>query len=525
MSRSEGRIGRSAAWLTAAQLAPVAVNIALTPFVIGRLGETRYGLWLVASGVAMFFGQVDGGVYRTALRYFSGFAARRDVEGARNLVVSLVLPVLALQLLTLAPLLVVDRRVAAFFSTPPDLLDETTHLLRVVTLVVAVALLRGILVALLHSHMRFALTAGATLLSYVGYAVTMFLTLRAGAGLDGVALAYVVQTAVATLVIVPSALRLVPLRGARLVGADEARDFARTAWRVQASGLLTVFSTQGLLLLVGRVRPTEVAAFGPGATFAQNLRTLPANALGPVQARLGAVVASEPAPVAASVTHGIQAMWVRVVVGLAAVAVPAAYLGINAWLPIEGSLPGEVAALLVVAHLVALLPQVQLQWAVASGHAGVEARATAVSVSLMILLSAAVVPVVGSVGVGLAALVANAVGLWRVHSLIHRAGGRLRSPLRDVPVLAAVTALVVTAAVEAGLRLVASGVPLLESGPLALLLAGAGTLPGLLLYLWMTGLLRRGLEAWRARRAHADDIEPAAAALAGTTDRHPPATQ
>lgn len=515
MSASEGRIGRSAVWLTAAQLAPVAVNIALTPFVIGRLGETRYGLWLVASGVAMFFGQVDGGVYRTALRYFSGFAARRDAEGARDLMVSLVIPVLGLQLLTLAPLLVFDRQVAAFFSAPPGLLDETTQLLRVVTLVVAVALLRGILVALLHSRMRFALTAGATLLSYVGYALTMFLTLRSGAGLDGVALAYVVQTAVATLVIVPSALRLVPLRGARLIGRAEAGDFARTAWRVQAAGLLNVFSTQGLLLLVGRVRPTEVAAFGPGATFAQNLRTLPANALGPIQARLGAVVASEPAPVAASVTHGLQVMWVRVVVGLASVAVPAAYVGINAWLPIRGTLPGEVAALLVVAHLVALLPQVQLQWAVASGHAGIEARSTAVSVSLMLLLSAAAVPFVGSIGVGLAALVANAVGLWRVHVLVGRAGGRLRSPLRDVPVVAAAVALVVTAAVEAGLRLLASGVPLVESGPVALLLAGAGVVPGLLLYLWMTGLLRRGLEAWRSRRRRAGAAEATEAALTG----------
>lgn len=500
MSKGHEKLASSTLWLTLAQLAPLAVNIALTPFVILQLGETRYGLWLIASSVAMFFGQFDGGIYRTALRYFSGHVARGDAREAGNLMLSLSIPVVGIQLVTLAPLLVLDRQIAGFFQTPEALVGETTYLLRVVTVVVGVGLLRGIFAAILHSHMKFGLTAGATLVSYVGYAAAMFLTLRADAGLRGVALAYIIQTAIATVVIVPSALRLVSLRGARLISGAEARGFARMAWRVQAAGLLNVLSAQGLLLLVGRLRPAEVASFGPGATFAQNFRSLPTNALGPIQARLGGSVAADGDDGTAAVANRIQRTWVRAVVGLAAVGAPAAYVGINAWLPLEGSLSGAVAAILVVAHLLALLPQVQLQWAVAVGRADVEVKSTATSVALLFGLSVALIPVLGSFGVGVAAVLGSAAGMLVVHLLLRGQDGGVRSPLRDVPVLAGIAAVVVTVLVELGLRRVAADMTILESGAPALLWAGVGALPGLVLYAAMTGFVTEARAAFASRR-------------------------
>ena len=306
-------MARGSLWLTIAQVSPLAVNITLTPYVITQLGETQYGLWLIASSVALFMGQFDAGVYRTALRLFS-------IEGApdgvpRRLVTSLSLGMIGLSCVTLLPLVLLPDAVTSFFHVPSSAVPDTRLLLRVMAMVVAVALARGVYVAVLHSRFRFGLTAVSTIAGYAAYAVAMFTTLHAGWGLRGVAIAYVVQTFVTTIFIVPAALRLIDRRGPRLMRPDELLTFARIAWRVQTANLLTALPMQGSLLLVGRAEPRQVSDFGPGSTFAQNFRSLPLNALGPVQARLAGAIGRDEAG-SATVYDRLQRYWAGGIAGM-----------------------------------------------------------------------------------------------------------------------------------------------------------------------------------------------------------------
>src|SRR4051812_46013407 len=181
-------VAHSAAWGTWAQVCPLAVNILLTPFVIRHLGETRYGFWLVSSGIAAFVGQFDGGVYRTALRSFA-LDVRKGNRISCAVVITSQLLTIMLCVVTILPVIIYPEPLVEFFHAPKDLASEVGLLLRVLAAVVSVGLIRGVFAAVLHSRMQFRRTSMATIAGYLAYAATMYYTLSSNMDLAGVAIA------------------------------------------------------------------------------------------------------------------------------------------------------------------------------------------------------------------------------------------------------------------------------------------------------------------------------------------------
>jgi hypothetical protein len=57
-----GSILHGASWNMAAELAPVVVNITLTPFLIHGLGIQQYGIYALAATITIFLNSFDGGL-------------------------------------------------------------------------------------------------------------------------------------------------------------------------------------------------------------------------------------------------------------------------------------------------------------------------------------------------------------------------------------------------------------------------------------------------------------------------------
>lgn len=481
-ARGLGAIAQAASWQLLAQLMPLVVNLALTPFVISELGRTRYGLWLIASTLTQFIAQVDGGIGRTALSFFSGYAGSGDRPAAGRLLRSLLVAVALITCLTLVPAFTFAESIAGFFHTPRQFVRETVFLIKTLVVLVGLAFARNLFAAVLNAHHRFAWTSITILIGYVIYSVGLVLAIGVfDLGLIGMAYVFTAQQVVATALIVPPALRYVRWAAPFFVDIGLARRFVAVAWRIQLSGLLTMLSFQGVTLIVGRLRAPEVADFGPGATFAQQLRMIPTNALAPVQARLGQQVGGESVQAARDEANRVQRVWVRGIVGWVAVGAPAAYFALGVWLPLGNDLAGLVAATLLVAHLFALLPQVLVQWAIVSRVPGIETAASAVTSVVTVAGSLALVPVVGAWGVGIATVAAQVIGLIVLLVLAGRAGLGLASPLRSVPVVTGAVA----AAATVGLELVmVSAIHALElpQGPVGLLLCGLAAAPAFIGY-------------------------------------------
>ena len=75
---------RGGGWNAAAQLSPILVNLALTPYVIHGLGLARFGLYILAVSIADFFSSFDGGLYAAAQRYFAVYAGQTDRKRSRG---------------------------------------------------------------------------------------------------------------------------------------------------------------------------------------------------------------------------------------------------------------------------------------------------------------------------------------------------------------------------------------------------------------------------------------------------------
>lgn len=485
-------------WQTLAQVAPLVVNLALTPFVITSLGRVAYGLWLVCSTFTQFLGQVDGGIGTTALRYFTRFAGSGDRRSAGRYARTLALMVLGVTAVTLLPAFLLTDLVVEFFHAPPDLADGAAFLLRTLVVLLGLGFLRNILAGILNAHQRYALTSITQLASYAVYAAGLVVVLTQGWGLHGMAYAFIAQQVVATAFIVPAALKLIDVRGVGFLSRAEIGEFLSVAWKVQLAGLMNMLSFQGVFLLVGRMAPRQVPDFGPGATFAQQMRFLPFNAVRPMQSTIGATIGAHGEEAGRARFRGLQRVWVIVIVGWVAVGAPASYHGVNAWLPLDNDLAGTVAAILLVGHLFALLPQVLVQWLVLQGRPEFEMWSSILTVAATVALAFATVGAFGALGVAVGTAVAQVLGMIALLVLAGRAGFLPRNPLIDVPWLQAAAAAALswlTCGFTAAL--IAQGT--LPRGAPGLVLVGLSAAPCLAAYLVATVGPRRVARIIRTR--------------------------
>ncbi|GAB76701.1 Membrane protein involved in the export of O-antigen and teichoic acid [Austwickia chelonae] len=499
-----GRRGRAralvhgASWQLLAQLAPLVVNLALTPYVITKLGVVAYGLFLIASTLTQFLSQFDGGIGRSATRYFALYAGQGDRRAATRLLTSLLVCVITLTSVTLGTVFVLAPIVVDFFHAPPDLEQDTIFLVRVLTITVGVALARNLFSGVLNAHHRFRLTASTILLGYVVYAVGMLVVLENGYGLWGVAWIFVVQQILATVTLVPSALPLLSADGIGFVTRAELREFFAFAWKVQLAGLLNMTGLQGATLIVGRMAPHDVPVFGPGSTFAYQLRMVPLNAIAPLQSMLGQSIGRRGAPDTVEIFARAQRIWVIVIGGWVAVGAPAAYFGVNVWLPLPGEEAGLVASLMLLAHLFALLPEPLGLWCMLLERPEFEMRAGAITVTLMLTLSVLLVPLVGAVGVALATIVAQMSSFSYRLRMVSRLPVPVPGPLRSVPWTRMVLAALLSFLCVWGMAtLIRQG--FLPGRGIGLVLCGAAAAPAMAVYVGTTLGLRRAWQLIRRR--------------------------
>jgi len=473
-------------WQALAQMLPLIFNLALTPFVIHGLGVGIYGIFLLVMVIQQFIGSVDGGVGPSARRYFGMYAGRDDRAGTTSLLVTLVVLVVAAAAVICSVFYAAAPWIMAFFPGTAEDPEGAVFLLRVMIVIVAVSQVRGLFTQVLLTTNQFKVPALGDLLGFFAYATMMVVTVNYGLGLVGVGWAFIAQQVLPTLLVLPAALLRLDRHAVRFVPGDLLKEFFAFAWKLQVSGVLSVVAAQGDAVFVGRYAAPQMTAFGTGASFAGTLRGVPMNAYAPIETSivrsLGAAGPEGSTPEVAR----IQRLWVRFVAGWIAVGVPAAYFGVTAWLHLGSDLPGQVAAVVLLAHGVTLLMLVQRFWLNALGRSGLtlshDILNTVANLSLtfpLILLYG----VLGTISATLIAAIVAAIYLTRIGQ--RRVGTPIPTPWGQVPWLSVVGAAALTAALG---WLVAHFIvgTVIPYGALSLLAVGAAAAPALLLYLGHT---------------------------------------
>jgi O-antigen/teichoic acid export membrane protein len=231
------------------------------------------------------------------------------------------------------------------------------------------------------------------------------------------------------------------------------------------------------VLLIGAVLPIKyVAIYSVGANFANQLRSVPLNALAPVMTVLGQTLGREGREALIGQFLRIQRAWVQFIAGWCIVGAAAMGFGITSWLGHSFLLSGIVGAMVLVGNLFYLGPSLTNLLLGLLDRPGDEARFSGVMVATNVVLT---IPLVflGPVGVAAATAVGQlGAAIWLVRRIRRTLPAGGRPFIYDVPVPACLISAAVVVAMELALR------PVVPHGPLGLVVCGLPAGLGLLLY-------------------------------------------
>jgi O-antigen/teichoic acid export membrane protein len=371
---------------------------------------------------------------------------------------------------------------ASAFDVSAALRADALFLIRLIPVLVAFGFLRGLFFAVLAARQRYALITLVTVSVYGAYALGVVASINGGYGLRGLVLCLAAQTVLNVIITVPVACRYLTRRGVRLLHWPELREFLGFSARVQASTLIGLANLQADSLVMGVFLPLRtVGLAAAGSNFATQLRSVPIGALTPMVTALSNAFGARGEVESRGDFERIQRLWVLVSTGWSVVALGVVYFGVTAWLGPGYELSGVVALIAVAGNAVNLWTGVTVSWLSIVGRPGLQVRVGLLIVSVNLVLTLALVVPFGAVGVVSATAVAQIGGSFYLLRLVRGELASVPSFFSEVPVVAAVVGGFVTVACELLVR------PVVPEGPAGLFLCGLAGLPGLAVYILMSG--------------------------------------
>ncbi len=250
-------------WNWAGYLVSAVMAFFLSPFIVHRLGDTGYGIWVLLGSLVGYLGLLDLGVRGAVTRYVARFHARYQHREAIGLTSSALVIFTATGLLAIGASVGLAVFVADLFQVP----EGMTSVARIVVILgginIAVSLVSGVFGGVLSGIQRFDYINSVEVASQGLRTIAIILALRSGLGL--VALA-VIQLSVSCLRGLANYLlsrRLYPellmsLRKCNRTHVDMVLSFGVSAFLLQASGMLILFSDS---IVIGAFLPVSFITF------------------------------------------------------------------------------------------------------------------------------------------------------------------------------------------------------------------------------------------------------------------------
>lgn len=231
----------------------VVVGIFLSPFILHRLGDDAFGLWILIFSVTGYYGLFDLGIRSSIVRYVAKFSATEDHAELNRLVNTAMLGYSAIGISALGITLLATYYVHSIFpKIPVDFVPTARWLLFIVGASVSAGFPIGVFSGILEGLQRFYLLNLTSACSTLIRALLIVIALTHGHGLVTLAVITTSLPLLAGLVNAAVVLRLLPLRfGSQYV--------SRASFRTIASYSGTTF----VIILAGRLRfKTDAVVIG-----------------------------------------------------------------------------------------------------------------------------------------------------------------------------------------------------------------------------------------------------------------------
>lgn len=172
--------------------ANIAVGFFLSPFILHRLGDDAFGLWVLVVSITGYYGFLDLGIRSSIIRYVARFAAGNEHDQLSRIVSTSFFTYTCVALLLLGVTIVAAFRIEALFRVSPDSLSTARALLLVVGIAVALRFPLEVFGGVLEGLQRFSLLNLTQVAGALLRGLLILLALNHGGGLLSVAVISVV---------------------------------------------------------------------------------------------------------------------------------------------------------------------------------------------------------------------------------------------------------------------------------------------------------------------------------------------
>jgi O-antigen/teichoic acid export membrane protein len=233
----------------------MAVGFFLSPFILHRLGNIAYGVWVLAISVVGYMSLLDLGMQNSVLRFVSQGHIKKDHESASEAISAALwvrLQISGLIILLSAGLAVVFPLV---FKIPPELVSDARKAIMLIGTTSAIFMSVGVVGGVLSALNRYDLQNSIVLLQTAVRVIGVVFVLRSGHGIVAIAVCELVAVLVGSVVMVWVARRLYP--ELRMRFSKPKKETLRKIWSYSSY----VFLTSVAVLLVYQTDNLVVGAF------------------------------------------------------------------------------------------------------------------------------------------------------------------------------------------------------------------------------------------------------------------------
>lgn len=221
----------------------ILTGILLSPFILHRLGDTAFGLWVLIFSITGYYGLFDLGIRSSVVRYVAKFTAVDENDELAKLINTSLFSYSCIGAASLIVTVILCLNVDRIFHVPPGMAITARWLLLMVGTAVGLGFPLGVFGGFLEGLQRFYIVSWSNIVTTMLRAGLIVAALSAGYGLITVALITVSLPLIASIVRTVVALRLHPVPiGLRYV---EKATFRR---------IVNYSSSTFLIMLAGRLK-------------------------------------------------------------------------------------------------------------------------------------------------------------------------------------------------------------------------------------------------------------------------------
>src|SRR5271169_3540394 len=166
----------------------VLVGIFMSPFILHRLGDAAFGIWVLIFSVTGYYGLFDLGIRSSIIRYVSKYTATGEKEKLAQFVSTALFSYTCIGLVSMALTITLGSSIETLFKIPPEMHSQARLLLLMVGASVSLGFPLGVFGGMLEGLQRFYILNWTSIGSTLLRAALIIHFLNRGYGLITVAL-------------------------------------------------------------------------------------------------------------------------------------------------------------------------------------------------------------------------------------------------------------------------------------------------------------------------------------------------